>query len=106
MALGVFTVSHARGHVPSPGPSRGSGEVYRMTPLLRRRFEDDRYQQHASEVARFLKTWTSGNLPGHAERKLAFVYALRGGGLLPCGESLIVGPGFACLCLSHDTCML
>jgi hypothetical protein len=22
-----------------------------------------------------------------------------------CGESLIVGPGFACLCLSHDTCM-
>jgi hypothetical protein len=46
--------------------------------------------------------WIPGNLPGHAERKLAFVYALRGGGLLPCGESLIVGPGFACLCLSHE----
>jgi hypothetical protein len=75
-----------------------------VTSASRRRFEDFRHQRWASIAVKYSDRWTSGNLPGLAERKLGFCMHSTSA-VVGCGESLIVGPGFACLCLSHDTCM-
>jgi hypothetical protein len=75
-----------------------------VTSGSRRRFEDFRHQRWASIAVKYSDRWTSGNLPGLAERKLGFCMHSTSA-VVGCGESLIVGPGFACLCLSHDTCM-